>query len=116
MSRAARTTSDGALAPSEAVEWVWRSTSASTLWSARVVRLGRCETRLRLGPEALQVSVAQLRERLFARARALRGVTGHSDHAIGARTRNEHEGKFIAIVLCHTTRRENAPGLPVGDN
>src|SRR5262249_24499687 len=119
MRLASRTTSAGARAPSEAVEWVCRSTNGPAVLlivtaSPSVVRLRRREARLRLTEESEQVGVAHLGQRLFARARALRGVSCDTHGSIFAAARNEDESELIAVVLRDSTGGEHAPGSTLG--
>src|SRR4051812_46398580 len=78
--------------------------------SRDVSGLGRHLAGLRALEQPSEVGVAHLRQRLLARARALRRIPGDADLAVVAGAGNEQEGELVAIVLRDAAGREHAPG------
>src|SRR6185295_8801414 len=77
--------------------------------SLRVAGFGRREARLRLGQQSGQVGVRQLGERLFARARALRRVSRHTDLTRVTAAGDEHESELVVLVRRDVSGWKDAP-------
>src|SRR5438093_5958777 len=103
---ARRATSSGALAPSDAVEWQWRSTCA-------VGALRRGPRGLRLPEQLEQLAGRELLQRRIDAPDAGRRVAGEAPFALRPGPELEHQAVLVLAVYGDPPRGVDLPRLPI---